>query len=378
MTRFKSNPFSTRTWDSYVKRVVIQVTNYLNYDGSPCFGGRSRYVRDLALIVKNAWKKDVLVVQKATRPFSITCPDGIPVLGMQIAPRSYSDPLFTKRVSRLLRNDDGLIYAAGEDAWPFFRSGAKAVQHGIWWDSPQSAVVRTIQNLRALSCVSHVRSVLCVDTNFINWVRMHGARGVRLCNKCEYIPNYADTDEIGIRERPQGGVLKIICARRFEYKRGIMLFVDALRLLKQAGISFEAHVSAVGGVEVVRNRLNEFALSDQVTVSEDSLDRVLERYRNFDVAVVPTIWSEGTSLSCVEAVCAGLPVVATPVGGLGNLIIPGHNGFIARPDAEDIARHLAILANRPVWDELHGNCLRMRGALSRSTWEGRILDWIKK
>ena len=49
----------------------------------------------------------------------------------------------------------------------------------------------------------------------------------------------------------------------------------------------------------------------------------LKCIRNADISVVPTMASEGLSLSLLESMACGLPIVTTPVGGLGDAVI--HN-----------------------------------------------------
>jgi glycosyltransferase involved in cell wall biosynthesis len=50
-------------------------------------------------------------------------------------------------------------------------------------------------------------------------------------------------------------------------------------------------------------------------------------YQQADIAVVPTRASEGLSLSLLESLSCGLPVVTTPVGGLGDAVIPNYNAL---------------------------------------------------
>ena len=49
-----------------------------------------------------------------------------------------------------------------------------------------------------------------------------------------------------------------------------------------------------------------------------------------DVFVLPSL-AEGFSLSIIEALAAGLPVVATRVGGAAEIIDEGRNGFLVPP-----------------------------------------------
>lgn len=50
----------------------------------------------------------------------------------------------------------------------------------------------------------------------------------------------------------------------------------------------------------------------------------------FDLFVIPSI-AEGLSITTIEAMAAGLPVVATRVGGLPELVKPGINGYLVEP-----------------------------------------------
>jgi len=365
------------TWDNSIRRVVIHTADYLGFDGRGTAGGRQRFIRDIAALIRNKWKREVLIVQKSVKSFEKTCSAGFPVTGIRSILTAKGDPIFAYMVRRVMKPGDGLLYASGEDAWPFFTPGSKAIQHGVWWDGPQTRRTRWLQTRRAVSCMEVVRSMLCVDTNFINWLRGQGRLGLSLANKCVYIPNFADLERIGISSEIKTDTLKLLCARRYEEKRGIDVFVQALALLKKENFSFSAHVSAPLGRAKVEAMLAEYGLSDVVTVSEDNMDEVLERYRHADVAVVPTIWSEGTSLACVEALCAGLPVIATPVGGLGNLIIPGFNGYLVAPTAENIARSILLFKDKSMLASLRGNALSLRDSLGKEAWEGRVLAWLK-
>jgi UDP-glucose:(heptosyl)LPS alpha-1,3-glucosyltransferase len=63
-------------------------------------------------------------------------------------------------------------------------------------------------------------------------------------------------------------------------------------------------------------------------------------YSAADAFVLPTAY-ETFSLVCMEAMACGLPVFATPVGGIEDYLRDGDNGFRIAADANDIASKIA-------------------------------------
>jgi glycosyltransferase involved in cell wall biosynthesis len=68
-----------------------------------------------------------------------------------------------------------------------------------------------------------------------------------------------------------------------------------------------------------------------------SFEEMQQYYSRADIVIIPTIASEGTSLSCIEAFACGCAVVATNVGGLCNLVVDNYNGLIVNPNPKDIS-----------------------------------------
>jgi len=76
-------------------------------------------------------------------------------------------------------------------------------------------------------------------------------------------------------------------------------------------------------------RIAELGLSHSVSILGHRTD-VLNLLRASDVFVLPSL-AEGFALSIIEALAAGLPVVATRVGGAAEIIRNGENGFLVEP-----------------------------------------------
>jgi len=58
-----------------------------------------------------------------------------------------------------------------------------------------------------------------------------------------------------------------------------------------------------------------------------------------DVFVLPSLF-EGIPLSIAEAMSTGLPIVASNVGGIPDMIADGENGLLCDPAAESIAQKI--------------------------------------
>jgi glycosyltransferase involved in cell wall biosynthesis len=73
-------------------------------------------------------------------------------------------------------------------------------------------------------------------------------------------------------------------------------------------------------------------------------DDVPEILRGLDCFVLPSL-AEGVSNTILEAMASGLPVIATAVGGNGELIDQGRTGqLVAAADIEAMARKIAAYA----------------------------------
>jgi glycosyltransferase involved in cell wall biosynthesis len=69
--------------------------------------------------------------------------------------------------------------------------------------------------------------------------------------------------------------------------------------------------------------------------------------KDFDLFVLPSL-SEGLSSAIMEAMASSLPVIASNVGGIPELVQNGDNGLLVRPaDPESLARAVMQLAENP-------------------------------
>jgi D-inositol-3-phosphate glycosyltransferase len=77
---------------------------------------------------------------------------------------------------------------------------------------------------------------------------------------------------------------------------------------------------------------------------------------------------EATSISCLEAMAASLPIICSEVGGLPFLVQDGVNGYLSRP-ADPISLAACL-------DQLLSGDMQAMGAASRQAVDEKF-SWLK-
>jgi len=159
--------------------------------------------------------------------------------------------------------------------------------------------------------------------------------------------------------------------------------VEAARQLWDEGFGFSLELvghSHNGCEEVgIRNSLAKELESGRAIIHKLPFSRVHEAYERGHIAVVPTRQGEGTSLACLEAFAFGLPVIATWVGGLPNLVQDGLNGRLVPPTISGVTSALRDLLQNPhTCAQLRQGALATADRFSRARWEHQVLELLKR
>lgn len=135
----------------------------------------------------------------------------------------------------------------------------------------------------------------------------------------------------------------VLAVRRLTARMGLEALVDAAVRLRACRPDVLVVIAGRGPLQqALERRVAERGLAAHVRlvgfVPEEDLPAA---YRAADVTVVPSESLEGFGLTTLESLAAGTPVVATPVGGLPEVVGPLHEGLLASgTDAEAIAEAL--------------------------------------
>jgi glycosyltransferase involved in cell wall biosynthesis len=241
------------------------------------------------------------------------------------------------------------IYFVTFMAFPEVRLPAISISHGIFWDFPHHLV--RIDNedqkkeffRRNIYGFTAPDACVAVDTNVRNVIAamQPGAE-----SKIHVIPNFVDTSTFTPLEPEKKDWTRprVLYPRRLSTVRGVNHFIkltsqfpecDFLVCGNSTDPEMEAQLKKWG-----EDRGNIKAIWRP-------MENMEEVYQSADIAVIPTAAAEGTSLSCLEAMACGLPIIATPVGGLPNLVIDNWNGLVVDLNHDTLAPALAHLLNNP-------------------------------
>jgi colanic acid/amylovoran biosynthesis glycosyltransferase len=168
---------------------------------------------------------------------------------------------------------------------------------------------------------------------------------------------------IGLR-RP--GPLRIVCVASFEEVKGHKYLISACDRLRAAGVDFECRLIGDGPLRPQIEQQIAAARLDRHCRILGPLPRheVRNALWGSDVSVLASVPTssgqrEGIPVALMEAMACGLPVIASEISGIPELIDSGISGLLVPPGQSDaIADKLQLLHQRPDFAQSIGNAAR--------------------
>jgi glycosyltransferase involved in cell wall biosynthesis len=135
---------------------------------------------------------------------------------------------------------------------------------------------------------------------------------------------------------------------RLERDKGVFDLLDAISGLRMLIPNIELVCAGDGDLESVERYAERLGIRDALSlpgwIGSAQKQSLMDRAA---VCVLPS-YAEGLPMSLLEAMAAGLPVVATDVGGIPDLVTDGVNGFLFAPgDTATLRRLVRKLMHDP-------------------------------
>ncbi len=257
-------------------------------------------------------------------------------------------------------------------AWPAAVIFVDRVSGGV--EEPPASLVRTL-----LDRVTMVRVAGLVGIS--EYVRARAQRRFVLPpGRSVTIHNGVDVGRFRPRDaerRP--GPLRLVVVANLIPEKGVGVLLEAIARLREvewtldvAGDGPERGALEAGARELgIAGRVRFLGLRDDVP----------ELLREADVAVHPARWQEALGNTVLEAMATGIPLVASRVGGIPELLADGLEGLLVPPGVPGpLAEALRRLAGDPALRDRLGAAARERVlrdfTLERSVQ--RHLDWCER
>lgn len=321
-------------------KIHIIYENFLTPDGARMsIGGIQTYIMNLSnLFIKLGHK--VCIYQRSSIPFKKEDSNNV-ICGFVYGGKRKHLPqyIFNQAKKYIDKQKDIVVFACDTFVVDAIGYRSIAIQHGIFWDKPEYVncskfrysfeyLKQCYRSWNIISRISKVQRLVCVDYNFLNWYR---ALVPYMKVNVNVIPNFTSIPEI--RDEKNIDPIRIIFARRLFIYRGTRIFLDAIKRILSEYSSVQVTIAGEGPDEqYLRENLPYNNVSFIRYKSEESLSIHLKQ----DIAVIPTLGSEGTSLSLLEAMAAQCAVICTNVGGMTSIVLDSYNGLIINPTGDDL------------------------------------------
>ncbi len=151
-------------------------------------------------------------------------------------------------------------------------------------------------------------------------------------------------------------LLNLLFVGRLDFQKGFDVMLDAMERLAKNPDAAHIHLTVVGEGDSSKVKISEPA--NMTSMGWLSLEKLIPFFAHADVVVVPSRW-EGFSMVPLEAMSYGVPVVASNISSLPEVVESGKTGLLfSVADSLELSN---LLANTPLqkWREMgqHGQLI---------------------
>lgn len=350
---------------------IIQPTFYDEKGKTYLSGGAERYLVDLCYLIQKFGFKPY-IIQQGIKNWHLVH-EGINVFGVRSSDLFSFNSLSHHKV---FGQPKLVIYSPFILAYPKIFTNSIGISHGIFWDQGHNIFNKNIKQSFA-----QLKIFVSVDTSTISYFRATMAR-ITNHKKMMYISNYVDLDKYSPSKirKPNNQNLVILFPRRLYKARGYFLvtsIIDSI-LAKYQNIEFH-FVGQIDNSDVMKSYKNlTTKYKNKVRYYTQNADDMNLVYQKADITLIPSLMSEGTSLSCLEAMATGNAIITTNVGGLSDLIINNYNGLLIEPNSISLYNALTKLVDSSkLRNRLQKNAVEVAQAFCKKEWQQKWSSLIE-
>lgn len=148
--------------------------------------------------------------------------------------------------------------------------------------------------------------------------------------------------------------VRLVCAGRLVPNKGVGVAIEALCLLAGRDPETEFRLDIVGNgpgkyKAALRENAEALGVMGRITFMEQvTREELISSFSDYDAFLFTSVWQEPFGMTSIEAMSQGLPVIASRVGGIPEIIEDGVNGLLVRPGVpEELADAVERLKHEP-------------------------------
>jgi glycosyltransferase involved in cell wall biosynthesis len=294
----------------------------------------------------------------------------------------------------VIRIRPGIVYLTVSSHWPFWEHSiyllvakllnTKVVFHYLgaltqFWDGSSTLTRRVIKWV-----MSQADLVVVLSELTRQFLLRAGVPGPVRTLPSSVPAQFSLREDCVSRQDTEDGVRVLFLGGASGFRKGVRDLSRAIELFRTRGYDQRYHVRFVlcGGDQVwsVRKDLEKKgALGFTEFRGWISEQEKLDLYRHASIFVLPS-YNEGMPYAIVEAMAAGLPIIATDVGSIPEVVEDSVNGYLTSPgDAAALVSALLRLANSPELRRQMGlsNIQKAAGEYSLDAVTRKLAIWLR-
>ena len=311
-------------------------------------GGSELFLRDLCLSLKEDQEVRMIGLFAGGAVGKEVAAEGVPVRVLGL--RKWNAPWKVFELIALL-NDGGIEVLhcerlvssiVGVIAGRLAGTPKVIVRRGslAWWPG---RIYRTLDRIAMMWSDRVVASSRAIRDSFVQEQGLPQEKFVVIPHGVRSPDEPSPTD----RERKAGGRATIGCVANFNWRKDHDSLLEAFREVSNRHSSARLVLVGTGDLEAMaRKKAEGLGLGEKVEFLGSRLD-VPEILRRLDLLVLPSK-TEGFGRVLIEAMAAGVPIVATRVGGIPEVVTDGRTGrLVPTGSPKELAQAILHVLDEP-------------------------------
>lgn len=327
---------------------------HITYRYKPMVGGAETYLGSLYRVLENAghsqrvYQIDTGVQSPELRPVRRLPRPVSNLVGFNVA--------LLERMGELRQEDVLIVHYPEHFAPVSWHRNVIVLSHGATWTHEKNLLRRQMRLRSAMLAYKFAKVFVANDTFVLRELGLSIEPKTHLfeeiCSGTWFIPNAVDTEMF----RPNEGLSSIkrlnalLVPRNLTYSRGTDIAIEAFAMLKDqrpdltlliAGDAIKDYRPSIEFRERLMCMVREHGLTGRVLfLGGADWHTMPQLYASALMTLIPTRFSEGTSLSALESMACGTPTIGTCREGLLDLPL-----IFCNPEPHDLADKVTSVLN---------------------------------